>query len=525
MKSKFFYVLPLMGVLACSDDFSETTEKIEVADVIQEGLVGKRFFFSSSESLSQTIEEMRDNEELLERQMKTSYAKGFRSLSPIGDIENDRELINIFAKDLGEDIDDDDDIILDEELLYVDEDKSTALVADPVFASFVNEDNEIVVKDSLYKFTEKGVFSSMLKDSLKLYSYLESIKNEILSEEQIMNLRETSFGRMQVSDGVTRFIAPISEIEKNSLQEKTSETAKTDPVKLQEVINGLPQTRGKNNWILQRIGGPSIVSEEYFDKRHRVKLEFWNQNFGVYKSVGISVRNQTRRLRVWWASKADEVALGVNYIHLKYRMPTAPMPKSYIDFNSKSRNLAYIYNGKIYNENIDNRTPMRIVANYVPIVEKVELPFFKFSNEDILNIYIPKIPIVGGRIDYTLQTSHILSQSNIKKLYTSGFKFLKDLAPNKTDFVVVKENQFENDFEVAYFSERYQATGTNKIKKHFHKDFSLMVGLTFKSVGGSSFDPNINIDIPDIGSYKALSVDFYGMARRGNTWKGARLVF
>ncbi|MDO5607714.1 MAG: hypothetical protein Q4G08_04570 [Capnocytophaga sp.] len=41
---------------------------------------------------------MRENEALLEKQMKTFYGKGFRSLSPVGDVENDKELINILAK-------------------------------------------------------------------------------------------------------------------------------------------------------------------------------------------------------------------------------------------------------------------------------------------------------------------------------------------------------------------------------------------------------------------------------------------
>ncbi|MDO5607715.1 MAG: hypothetical protein Q4G08_04575 [Capnocytophaga sp.] len=59
-------------------------------------------------------------------------------------------------------------------------------------------------------------------------------------------------------------------------------------------------------------------------------------------------------------------------------------------------------------------------------------------------------------------------------MYKQGFDFLKSMAPDKSNFAVARENGFTGEFEVVYFSEHYQETRTNKIKKHFYKDFGFI---------------------------------------------------
>ena len=150
-------------------------------------------------------------------------------------------------------------------------------------------------------------------------------------------------------------------------------------------------TRGKDNWFLHTLFGESRVATEHFDRRHRVKIEFFNQNYGFYKSVGISVRNQTRRFRIWWASKANEVVLGINYIYMTYKMPTAPL-KELQAAKDENEFITLAYKGDFY---------FRAQGSYIKSTFKVEeakLPFIKYNNEKLLTIYIPSV--AGYKIDY-----------------------------------------------------------------------------------------------------------------------------
>ena len=204
---RFFLSTILLSFIITSckkdnDTFVEDQKNEEPQQtLVTDGVVGGRYQFSSSESLSKMMGELRNDEELLEKKMKELYLKGFRPKYPIGDIENDPELIKLY-EGKPDTVDDETEEEKEEE----------NMISDPLLASFIDENNEIVVKDTLYKFSTRGVFSSHLKDSLKLKNYLKERQPQ-LSAEELLKLRETASGKQQVADGVYRFIAPISELE------------------------------------------------------------------------------------------------------------------------------------------------------------------------------------------------------------------------------------------------------------------------------------------------------------------------
>jgi len=419
---RFFLSTILLSFIITSckkdnDTFVEDQKNEEPQQtLVTDGVVGGRYQFSSSESLSKMMGELRNDEELLEKKMKELYLKGF------------------------------------------------------------DENNEIVVKDTLYKFTTRGVFSSHLKDSLKLKNYLKERQPQ-LSAEELLKLRETASGKQQVADGVYRFIAPISELERNNIKEEQKRITNLTPAnELQPIIDGLPITRGGRNWFLHRIFGESRVATEHFDIRHRVKIEFFNQNYGFYKSVGISVRNQTRRFRIWWASKANEVVLGINYIYMTYKMPTAPL-KELQAAKDENDLITLAYKGDFY-----------------------------FRAQGIV--------------------SDLLSQKNIATLYKMGFDFLRNIGSKDKEFAVVRTPQFEDEIEAMYFAERYQGENTNKKKIHLSTDYGFL--LTFTSSvdkkGGKWYN-NFGVKPPELRDYKTIKYDFYGMARVGGTWRGVRMVY
>lgn len=512
----FFIFFPFGLFISCSKDKLEEEGSISIKKT--EGVKNGIYHFSSRESLKDFIENMKNNEILFQQTMKRLYLNGFSSRTPVGFIDEDRELFDIMEKKYGKDSDE-----------IIDEIEKYDLVKDPILSALINDKNEIIVNDTLYKFTNRGLFFSKINDTTKLVNFLnkKSFNGEDIYEEEYYHR-----GVVKVEDGIYRFLAPLENnedfsnkiniISKNiplSLSYKNSNPIYDDFFKdIAPIINNLPIASEENNWFLHTLFGTSKVATDYFDRRHRVKIEFWNQNYGFYKSVGVSVRNQVRRFRIWWASKADEVVLGINYAKMTFVFPKPPITQfsQYSDvlFSNKERAMSYIYNGYVYSY---KGSPLMAPLS----VEKVPLPFFKFDKEEILNIYIPKIPIVN-HINYTLRTEDIVSPNNIKLLYQEGFNLLKSLSSSKNKFAVIKEKN-ENEIDVVYLTKGYRNRNTNKVKARFDSDFGGSLG--YKANVGNSINGSWNISTVQLRDYKNIKLDFYGMARRGNTWKGSRVIY
>ncbi len=115
--------------------------------------------------------------------------------------------------------------------------------------------------------------------------------------------------------------------------------------------------------------------------------------------------------------------MGINKILLKYnyKQPNITSITHPQLFNNTYKEPLYLYDGSFKvrrnNENYYVDTQLNITQN--------NLPFFNFGNEQILNIYIPNLPIIGD-YDLNLTTQDITSQTNIKALYKMGIDFLKD---------------------------------------------------------------------------------------------------
>lgn len=161
-------------------------------------------------------------------------------------------------------------------------------------------------------------------------------------------------------------------------------------------------------------------------------------------------------------------------------------------------------------------------------IQKNKIPFFKFYDADILNIYIPLQKYSGNLkikdINITLGNS-ILTESNIKNLYKSGFDFLKSSGSTKKEFVVTYQVN-EKEIEVLYFAQRYKKNNTNIIKVRMFKDKDFLVTYSNSLDGkggkfGIDFSPVANVGHR---KYTHYEIDFYGLAKRGNTWRGSRLI-
>ncbi|MCX2681910.1 hypothetical protein OOZ15_18300 [Galbibacter sp. EGI 63066] len=529
---KYPVILILLILASCQDEMEfNNIENNEPPVIVEKTVENGRFIFSSKESLKVTIEDFQnDNVEKTEKEFERLYEKGFRSHKPIVNPENEH-LQAKFSEEILQKRQLSKSLVNDKTTAEEDE-----FIADPLLASLVNDDNEIVVNDTLYKFTkEEGLFFTHVKDSTYLFNFFKekndqakntSRKSKTLAYKiEPCEMRAQYGGVTKVDDKISRYIRPIEgecygggggSVGGGN---PPSAPQTTEEERLQQIINSLPICEGRDNWF-QNIFGKSYYCINYFDGKHRIKTEFWDQSWLIYKSVGILAKTQRKRFWVWWASKSDEIYLGINRILLKYnyKQPDISSITHPRLFNNAYKAPLYLYNGsfKVRQNNGDYYvdTQLNVTRN--------KLPFFDFGNEQILNIYIPNLPIAG---DYNLNltTQDITSQSNVKALYKMGIDFLNDKFNSgaKKEFAVTYQKN-KNEIEVLYFGEKRKGTNDNKIKKKFYSDVSFIIGAAWGESSGWSF--SVKPAESAYRNYTHYELDFYGMARRGSTWKGNRMI-
>ncbi len=416
----------------------------------------------------------------------------------------------------------------------------------------------IIVNDTLYKFTkEKGLFFSHVKDSTYLFDYFKQEEEKerkgnfnTTFKSNPCQMKSMNGGVTRVNSQVSRYIRPANDWcpeEGVSRSRPTPSPLPSFPEtseeeKLQEIINELKECSGSRP-VFQNLFGKRFVCRDHFASDRRIKTEFWDQSWHFYKSVGIQTKTQKRTLRVWWASKSDEIHLGINTILLKYNFPQ-PQINSYSHpqlFPANSfQNPIYLWDGK-FKVNVINNSFGTFVDAQLNLPHG-RLPFFDFKNKQILNIYIPRLFRID-RYNLNLTTQDITSQSNLKALYKMGIDFLKDelgTLPKNIEFAVVYQKDYDN-IEVLYFAERYSRNNNNKAKRTFYTDVGFKIGWVWNDKPSPIFapdDPNtiigtdysgtsrFNIESADdyFRDYTHYELDFYGMARRGDTWRGNRMI-
>ena len=546
-------------------DFNDT--EVEQPPVIEnetKKIQNGRFVFSSVSALEETIEKLKEKDtEKLELEFNKFYEMGFRSHSPIVG-ENNEELMEIMSVDYTQRHDKFKISSLSEE---EEEAESDGFILDPFLASFVNNNDEIIINDTLYKFTEdKGLFFVHVKDSTFLKNYMNEVNETIpISTTNTNGLKSTAYtprivepcmervlygGYSRVSSRISRFVRPKLDDDCfiYPINPPTRSTppppAVSEEERLNKIINNLNVCDGRpirGNWV-QNIFGKSYACRDYFNHRRRIKTEFWDQNWGFYKSVGILTKTQKRRFGIWWASKSDEIHLGINYIHLRYNIPQ-PQINSFshpeLFPNNSYQNPIYMWDGtfNVKIEQILGKTFAEVQLD----LPNGKLPFFDFGNSELLNIYIPKV-YKKGKYNLNLTTQDITSESNIKALYKMGIDFLKSSGITNSGknpkFTVTYQKDYDN-IETVYFAERFSKKNENKIKHKFYSSANFTIGYAWNDAPKPILAPDgtqIGTDYSGTGKFKVkpaddyfrdytyYKLDFYGMARRGSTWKGNRII-
>jgi hypothetical protein len=484
------------------------------------------------------------NFSLIENKFEKLYINGFRSHQAMVNPENETLLMK-FAEEKA--------AIRNLSSKYKssgDKDKEHDFIPDPFFAAIVNQNNELIVGDTLYKYTkEKGLFFAHLKDSTHLFNFFKNdetnknTKNKSTRKESISNVdpceeRELYGGVTSVDETISRYVAPIEEEDCGGGYGGGGSTtpAVTVEENISEIINNLPNCQGVKGNFFQTLFGKSYYCKQYWTGTTRLRTEFWSKNWLVYASTGIQVKSQRKILGAWFKNKVSVLYLGINKVLLKYNYPEPKLEYDQISTYGFESNRVPLY---MYNQSfeIKNSGTGSNWVSAVVDVTKNTIPFFKFDDVDVLNIFIPNVPVLG---DYSLNlsTEDIFSESNIKQLYKMGMDFLKDKYNSKKDFVITIQKT-PTEIEVLYFGEQHNHNNANEITRYFYKDVGFLLSMNSASNPGAGnfIDENgVPYTVPKFNTkysvkpmndyfrnYTYYNLDFYAMGQRNNVWVGNRM--
>jgi hypothetical protein len=518
-------------IQSCQNELELNDVENQSINETDKTIVNNRFVFSSKQSLSDMIGDLKEQRtEVVEEKFERLYEKGFRSQIPIINPENEKLIAKLsnekteYLKSKG--------LFKGEANEDEEEDK---FIADPFFASVVNEKNEIVVNDTLYKFTkEKGLFYVHVKDSISLFSFLKEEKESennlkrkgAASTFNIYDYRLKYGGITAMNNFVFRYVLPMPGLGiKGGLGffpvSGGGSSNHIDPeVTVNNLIQNLEICEGRSNWF-QGLFGKYRYCHKYFNNsKYRMQIEFWDQRWLIYKSVGVTVQTHKKGWFWWNDIRSDELRLGINKVYLKYNypQPNIQFQTPTVDVNTVP---LYLYKGQVLISNNHSSGLPRFNQVAIKYNSGSSLPFFKFGPKttNLLNIYIRKLPFFSNSYD-------VLNQGNIKKLYELGIKQLKELGSTDKEFVVTYQKS-PLEIEVIYFGERYKSYNTDEIKRRFYKDWSFVAGAGYADQGkGQGFSWSFSFKPAEeiFRNYTDYKLDFYGLARRGSEWKGVRMV-
>ncbi len=315
MNKKLFLAVAILNVaLFCGCDHKDVVDGVESGEVLKTPVSTERMVFKSNEEIDVRIEQIKQNERL---GLTTKANSNFVSLN---DYLREEALSSLTPEELAE--------VEAEGLIYDPEDE---IIADPYFCELLNPKREIEVDGKIYKYVKEGIFRCDVKDA----SLLEEV------DKGLIQVPEGTFEEFANVKGSLEFISrnfiPVSVPEtvqtraasgstRGNIQLANGEIIYEQDIRDMEYKVGRGDAGKFQHWISQRFGENTVV-EVNFSKTKRMKLRMYEQNYSIYSVVGMTVRMQKRKLRIWWRTKADEFRFGWKNLEFWHEFGANPIIK------------------------------------------------------------------------------------------------------------------------------------------------------------------------------------------------------
>ena len=152
------------------------------------------------------------------------------------------------------------------------------------------------------------------------------------------------------------------------------------------------------------------------------------------------------------------------------------------------------------------------------------MPYFKYYDDAILNIYVDKI--LGYTVDSGINYN-VLSDSNIRYIYSLGVDYYKQKVNSKRKSFFVTVQKSPTQVDLYFFNEFIRKYNTDEVQRNIVSEYAGQVSA--KIIDGE-YKTDWITTVKDLitgeafnGEYEFKELDFYGLARRGNEWRGLKI--
>lgn len=529
-------IIGIVVFSSCDNNFEDKKEIKNQNNVIEKlELVDGTIRIENITTLRSIFNSYKNNNEgqnNFNKEIRYVQNRGFKPLTPIFD-ENENEKIEKFLINKKQKIqnrnlefgitskflsdDDEDEIDFDDEL-----------ISDPILAALLNEDREIYVADSLYKYTETGLYFCHKRDKQKLYDYLQNTtpleKLETAKKgssfNSVMSKLSSTFANelVEVTNGIMQFIPnPIDDFG-GGMYVSLPNMPNLNPSFIVEnprlIKQSLPMAFSKKNSWFEKIFGETEVDTEHYGDGKRLKVKFWNHNYLLFSSIGCSARFQ-KRVKIlgvsgWQKAYAQQIELGINRAEFDYNfnVPMYDIARyNYESFFIEYNGVKYDRYGKqIFNFPID----------------KPSFLFSEASSQKVLTIFIFDNKY---EIDYKWSDlKNIAVDAALKALvdnmpYSATKNELnKIIQDGDSKYDIIRAIPFNSAVTLTTMGVKWTNNDDNAITHYF--DFNFLFTWTNEYSGVGDFLKGLKGGT----SYNNFKVDVYGAALHNGQWKGRRII-
>lgn len=388
------------------------------------------------------------------------------------------------------------------------------LIEDPFISEIVNEDLELAVDDVVYKITPYGTLYTPVGNYEEMQDLVEEFNMDKLSLNDAINYElyehpvANEEGLYEVAPGVMLYDTYEVATTKKELSGRTSgipqdivNTVAVAKIQNEEVNAGfyssLPVIKYGKHTFLGKIwsgifgGANNEVYTANFSGKRRIKVSLYNRNYVVRKVLGLKVKTQKKNWIGWSGTNADEIRLGWDGI--SFTMEDKITPANPWDALQKALEP---YRPNAYNNSVD----------WNPNTSSSPIKY--------------EIDLLGHDASLDLSKGF---QQGVKLLYDQAKRLNKNVPKNQQSAVSTWLNSQRRQAIVIAGPQELVFNNREEINVGI-AHFTDMI-VSFNMSGG-----NVNWQKTAVNSINSTMnaskivmqyASIYGVARFGNTWKGA----
>jgi len=191
------------------------------------------------------------------------------------------------------------------------------IIMDLYFASVLNNDREIQVNNTVYKYTEDGIYYVEAKD----YLLLKDVKISN-NENLVLDSRISLYVPIQEDMSTLRATTANPTLAGNSLTLANGVTIASSNIRDLNYKDRGDANLISNAW--SSIWGRSVAAANQFNSSKRMVVTFYEQDYLIYKNIGTQAKMQKKVLGIWWNIDAQEIRIGWDAVEMKEQFPQPP---------------------------------------------------------------------------------------------------------------------------------------------------------------------------------------------------------